>query len=889
MFKRAYYRAGSYLLNQRVLPDLWQPFYREEVYRRAKQRLNGLCQTHDDAADRGEAGVPFQISLPPGMAEAEAMDSFSPSATPEDDSAPFPPALSADLTMREADGLVGTFLSLASAEDLSATLQYLREGLKLEIAGFHYHALFRIFNHAQDRGNAIELVDLMARRGDLTPESYARAIDCVHSFAPQDALDRILAIVRLAQERFGGLIFDEVAGSEAATVSAFAAGRPEAPATSEAAGPPPRSSPVLTALLHHLSVLNDASSPLAALLIAVWVRALGVRLSDWDYVFICTALLTRVETFPRVCRVYGVFSEFPTGSVSPQGVFERLRERQEGISPSSLVFRLVEAMRDGLEKAGVDLAKPVEVGVVNLKTIGMQSWMNKILNYVVFHEGGLGSRRYNPGILYHMLSLLYSTVRDDKSAADMLLLAVEHKDQVSAPTPEGRVHHDKADPLRPNAEANRRLDESCGSSPTSCEGESYGEPFSISFHHVQDVGGLLPRLSQRTRNDLHDVFNRLVHEVVAQYQHNHEPQGREFDDWPGPAAPTTASPADARSAQGGVSLLSPARPLSASEVAGCEGYTLGVLHPTEEAREVLRQVISQGIPSTMRVPRETQLIFRQLAQYCGTHPLPNRKLTPTGLEERRRWGKYLDARDTSLALFGSSPHARDSMKDLYYSENTLAALRSDEIIMHDITEVGNIFFPPNADPDESEWSSPWRSTSPSEARQWVSHRTTLPHIRCSSHLVPPHLYDPNVYNPYPHIALKISPMGINQEGNKGVSEASDASSTSDDFFAELWSVLTNAEIMGRDFWYLYNTHMYMLLMRCFLHRLDWEAAAHLTIQMQDYSSYTYLMDHELTSIFKEIGDPAGCLAFKVATGLFDGRIMHDGQVKRKQFHMELSL
>lgn len=85
-------------------------------------------------------------------------------------------------------------------------------------------------------------------------------------------------------------------------------------------------------------------------------------------------------------------------------------------------------------------------------------------------------------------------------------------------------------------------------------------------------------------------------------------------------------------------------------------------------------------------------------------------------------------------------------------------------------------------------------------------------------------------------------------------------------------------------WYLQDSEMYVLLMRCLLHRLDWEAAVHLTVKMQTCNHYSYAMDHELTTIFSEIGDPAGCLAFKVATKLFDGRINRDGQTRRDDFH-----
>lgn len=86
----------------------------------------------------------------------------------------------------------------------------------------------------------------------------------------------------------------------------------------------------------------------------------------------------------------------------------------------------------------------------------------------------------------------------------------------------------------------------------------------------------------------------------------------------------------------------------------------------------------------------------------------------------------------------------------------------------------------------------------------------------------------------------------------------------------------NRKVVGNDIWYLQNAEMYVSLMRCLLYRLDWEAAVHLTSKIHEFNIYNHFVDAQLNAIFVEIGDPAGCLPFKVATKLFDGRILHHG-------------
>ncbi|EPY23315.1 hypothetical protein STCU_07766 [Strigomonas culicis] len=377
-----------------------------------------------------------------------------------------------------------------------------------------------------------------------------------------------------------------------------------------------------------------------------------------------------------------------------------------------------------------------------------------------------------------------------------------------------------------------------------------GEPYHISVQHVLDVGGLMPVLSGRCLAALRAPYQQLVKEteVAASEERLRVSAGAVHSGGAAAAALTTVT-----------TLQAPPRVPSSVDAIACATYATNLLQSNEEARAALQRAI--GLIDTgarRRLPRTTRQLLRQFAEFCSRHPLPNCKLTPVGLQERLKWSSYLEARDTALALFGSAQQARDAMKEMYLNHNQLRELRSAAVIAQDSADVAAIFFPalpPGWDP--------------ARLRQ---ERTSLPHLRCPADAVPRHLWDPAVPNPYPHVMLKCSPQ--------------EADPITEDLFADLWRVLMDPAVMGQDMWFLQNTDMYLVLMRCLLHRLDWEAAVHLTTKMLEHSTYTFMVDHELTRIFQEIGDPAGCLAFKVATKLFDGRITRHGQTKREQYHQD---
>ncbi|RNF16578.1 uncharacterized protein Tco025E_05133 [Trypanosoma conorhini] len=658
-------------------------------------------------------------------------------------------ANAAPIRLPEANELVKTYTRNHNAEDLSFMVQYIRETLDEPLNSLHYHSLFRVFNYTRDKENIEQLLQVIIERGEANMETYALVIDALHCLSPVDALARMMRMIAVTQTSFETLRSDT-------------------------------GCPLLTSLLHHVANMGGYPSTVV-LLVVLWIRALGAQLCDWDYVHVLATLLSRPEEFPRIRSTLGVFSQFPRGSVSPEAVFKRLEDRGELSPASSPLSTLVDAMRDSLVRAGVNLEEPIPNCVINTRTAGIASMVEYIVADMTY---AAVSGNFNGDVLscYHALALLYSTLRNDTAAVETLrYVACEIRRR------------------------ERSVDADGGRAALASRGQC------VHHHYLMDIGSVLSRVSMRTLQGARADYAHLAHNATSDVSEN--------------------------------------------DVVAAESFAILFVRSNEEAEEALRQASQSVDLSYHRTRLPTKLLFRRFVELCARHPKKNCKLTPIGLEERRKWGRYLDARDASLALFGSAKQARDSMKHLFYNDNKMPELRSPAMIERDMNDTAALFN--------------WKR-APTIASLRV--RSSLPHVGCPVDPVPRHLWDPEVYNPYPQVMLQISPM--------------DDECVTHDVFQDVWRVLMNPSVVGTDQWYLRDSEMYLLLLRCLIHRLDWEAAVHLTLKTMENLTYTYMMDHEVTLMFKEIGDPAGCLAFKVATKLFDGRILKDGQSKRDKFHQE---
>ncbi|KPA83102.1 putative mitochondrial hypothetical protein [Leptomonas pyrrhocoris] len=891
--------CGSYVLNQRVIGDWWQPRYRERAHNAAKEKLNAALQ---EGANDGRS------PSPPGEADTAAKD---------DGASPLP-----SLSLYDANALVATFVSCHNTEDLSATLQYIREHLGQELTPFHFHALLRNFNHHRDMHNALQLLEVMVQSGTMTLETYARMADCIHVLSPPDTQARILQLVGLAQEAFGGQVMAEEAGSEGATTAMYShneEGRRAREAQEAAVSSPTESSmershfqtqsaPLLSSLLHHLSTAQHADAVASCFLVALWISALGVELSDWDVLNVLSTTVIHAEQFPRLCMLFGHFEGFAPGHVSVQAVLDRLSLLDEvsfkelsaatesagsgshsagGASSAHDHFvSLVAAMRRSLTAVGGDgvLTAVVPFPLMNAQTNDMEELLLSALRPLM--RDGVGAHRYNAGHLLHVLSLVSSTARDDLGAVQMLVRSIreqELQEQKLQQQDSGFVRSvDAATVPSSSSPSSSHV----GVDKAKRDGGPAGEPFAVPVQHLLDMATLLNRTSASMLREVQQPLRGAIRRLVGELPDGPSGDGA-ADSWTAVSASCSPPIATAR------------------DLMKLSNYETQFLRTTAEAREVLRHAIDSGSATNSHgwLPRGTQLMFLQLAEFCCRHPPRNPKLTSAGLQERAKWACYLDARDTSLALFGSARQSRDSMKHLFYHDNQLPALRSDAVVAKDFADVHRIFFGSTIPPPSSSCASQM------ELQQALMRtRTTLPHTGSSEASVPRYLWDPAVYNPYPAAQLannsaefrnldgsvrgaftaaeieQLDPALGEVARGEEEGEVTDAS----EFFVELWHALLDktTSVGSNPVWYLQNTGMYLLLVRCLLHRLDWEAAVHLTRKMSQHTAYNYMMDHELTTIFREIGDPAGCLAFKVATKLFDGRIIKDGPTKRDRFHQE---
>jgi hypothetical protein len=241
--------------------------------------------------------------------------------------------------------------------------------------------------------------------------------------------------------------------------------------------------------------------------------------------------------------------------------------------------------------------------------------------------------------------------------------------------------------------------------------------------------------------------------------------------------------------------------------------------------------------SFRRIHRSKKQMIRGAIRLAELHPPRGSKMAAADVAERRKWFMYYEARDTALTLFAQSRAGREAMKELYHGDNRLTALRDAPAIAADCAAAAALF--------------PFDAPAAGAAAP----RLTPPLMPTWADTVPRHLSDPAVANPYPHVKLRIAATAV----------------MLDDPFP---AVLAHLKSMD-DQWWLTEPDMFVSLLRCHIHRLDWAAAARLTENVLPRLRITAEVDSAILQIFDEIGDPAGGICFKMATKIFDGRIQEN--------------
>ena len=91
------------------------------------------------------------------------------------------------------------------------------------------------------------------------------------------------------------------------------------------------------------------------------------------------------------------------------------------------------------------------------------------------------------------------------------------------------------------------------------------------------------------------------------------------------------------------------------------------------------------------------------------------------------------------------------------------------------------------------------------------------------------------------------------------------------FFPLVCQLIRNA-YPHQETWYLYDKDTVTRLVRCMLHRLDFEGAIRTMRSAIKTLGYGHKMDRDIQRIFTEIGDPSGSICFKLASGIMGGEV-----------------
>lgn len=746
------------------------------------------------------------------------------------------------LSREEADELIRCFTKHHNLDSLALVLRHLREDLQVDdVAPKHYHALLRVFSFQREQEHVRQAFLAMSEKGLAGQATFARVVDCLHSSASSDALVRIVGVVSAVLEHHGALrcpsgAEDEPLGGGAAAAmgrslassldggEAVADSSSSLPSSSSSSTSVPMSSsngtttmwaaPVLTSLLHHLTH-DERYSPLLPLLVSLWIEALGVRLSEWDVLHCLTAVLTKSAQFQTVRQLIGSFAGAARHVVTPEAVLDRLF--QQG-APFLIAAGAPAPLSDGVKELEAVMRRSLMQSGVLAKPVETLFWNGQYTTATdlvdeTLERSVLRTAALGPG--QHNAAPLYHAV---------MLLYSTLRDDTSA------LHM-----LPKLLETSRRYHDTYPAAYFAAYVAElqHAEPFAIHAHMLMDAGLISVRTSLPTQFEIAPTFLQLATQVAS---HS-----------------------------------------SDQDNAYCAAYTIPTTKTNADAAKIWAQIedlVRSGEGS--KLPHTVKVMIKQFVELCSRHPLPNSKLTAKGLAEREKWGLYLEARDTSLALFGSGKQAREMMRRMFYEKGEQHALRSLDMVASDVKESCALFNLPAASSEKYQrFVQEAQRSAQSGVLGLIPNRDRLlaSVTRCEPYTCPRHLYDPAVPNPFPLIRLKRSPLA---------SEA--VPQLTEDFFPLVWTALMSpTSAMGNGNWHLKDPEMLLLLLRCVVHRLDWEAASQLVLMaIPAHCELTFLMDHEISQMFWEIGDPAGGLAFKTATKLYDGRIAEEGEKGRRE-------
>ena len=771
MFRKALLARGPFLLYDRLVVDWRQQGERSESYDRAKKQLADVVRVGDIAHQAGGAGPPT--------------------------------------TVAELDRMLLAFVRSHDAQNVSAALKHLRESLQVELDTRHYNALFRVFTHAREKGQCESIMEVMVERGRFNHESIAACMNMIHMSGGKGRWVALLHAIEVVMASGLPLVHRSPCPPESSTMgtpqeTAYRCGLESAP---------------LSSLLHAACVGEEG--PLAALLIVVWMRSLGVELSPFDYANLLTALSRDTEEFPHVAVTLSHDPEALKDSRHASGgwitlatVGARLRDDFDAVkaaaagssdvSPAKatrasrstwfstfsvppLKVTALEPLLALMERSWVTYTisrtRPVYIGFLNKQWTSLDGLISHVFDEV-YRMKGVGPRRQSPFDVHHFYILLMTTLGHKIEGVLEVKQVYERWVRWS-------------DRYGCAAAAVKPRDDSL---------VSEGVPTETEF----DV----------QRSETAVITDKLLRDVASFFA----------------AVPRSVAETVAPSYK---ALLNVIR-AHTNDLDYHFVWALGL--PLASTNAELNESWDRVVKETSYpfIVRSAKQMLRSMIVTASLHPPRNAKMDEHSEAERRKWFKYNESRDMALALFGGTAAGKDAMQALYMNQNRQAAVRNRDVVERDKADFMRLF-----------------GVTP------MQHRITPPVVSVHpsvTDVLPRHCYDKTIDNPFPHVRMARSADTRLLE----------------DVFPRLQSHLRYLSKREDRFW-LNDQETVLKLLRCYLHRLDWKGAASLVEDIKKHFEFNNVMDAELQRIFDEIGDPTGSIYFKMATNLFDGRIVETGR------------
>ena len=213
------------------------------------------------------------------------------------------------------------------------------------------------------------------------------------------------------------------------------------------------------------------------------------------------------------------------------------------------------------------------------------------------------------------------------------------------------------------------------------------------------------------------------------------------------------------------------------------------------------------------------------------------------LNERWRWWIFNDARDIALTLYGFAPNINEKVQEVFERNASPRPCKSEDKMHAEFRRILRL--------DTSCTKAP---LLPEEFIRETSTWTGM-----SMSFVPPHWKHGDGINPFPHVFLGNTRPADAREGKP------------DDPFPEVYALIRNSNSRQTN-WHLSDKDTVTRLLRCLLHRLEFEKAVELMRSAIKVMGYGQKVDRDIQRFFTEIGDPSGSIAFKLASGIMDGEV-----------------